>query len=49
MDLIKELNKETLAKETAKVEIGDTVRVMECRPLSQQKRWRLVEIVEKAK
>ena len=27
MDLIKELNKETLAKETAKVEIGDTVRV----------------------
>ena len=29
--------------------IGDTVRVMECRPLSKQKRWRLVEIVEKAK
>ena len=28
--------------------IGDTVRVMECRPLSKQKRWRLVEIVEKA-
>ena len=29
--------------------IGDTVRVMECRPLSRDKRWRLVEIVEKAK
>ena len=29
--------------------IGDTVRVMESRPLSKQKRWRLVEIVEKAK
>ena len=29
--------------------IGDTVRVMECRPMSKQKRWRLVEIVEKAK
>ena len=29
--------------------IGDTVRVMETRPLSRQKRWRLVEIVEKAK
>ncbi|MEM9855775.1 MAG: 30S ribosomal protein S17 [Bacteroidota bacterium] len=29
--------------------IGDTVRIMETRPLSKQKRWRLVEIVEKAK
>ena len=29
--------------------IGDTVRVMECRPLSKDKRWRLVEILEKAK
>jgi small subunit ribosomal protein S17 len=29
--------------------IGDTVRVMECRPLSKDKRWRLVEIIEKAK
>ena len=28
---------------------GDTVRVMETRPLSKDKRWRLVEIVEKAK
>ncbi len=29
--------------------IGDRVRVMETRPLSAQKRWRLVEIVERAK
>ena len=29
--------------------IGDTVKVMETRPLSKDKRWRLVEIVERAK
>jgi len=29
--------------------IGDIVRIMETRPLSRRKRWRLVEIVEKAK
>ena len=29
--------------------IGDTVRVMETRPLSKDKRWRLVEVVEKVK
>lgn len=29
--------------------IGDTVRIMETRPLSKLKRWRLVEIVERAK
>jgi len=29
--------------------IGDTVRIMESRPLSKNKRWRLVEIIEKAK
>jgi small subunit ribosomal protein S17 len=29
--------------------IGDVVRIMESRPLSKTKRWRLVEIVEKAK
>jgi small subunit ribosomal protein S17 len=32
---------------TAKV--GDTVKIMETRPISKQKRWRLVEIIEKAK
>ncbi|MDD3164867.1 MAG: 30S ribosomal protein S17 [Oscillospiraceae bacterium] len=29
--------------------IGDIVKVMECRPLSKDKRWRLVEVLEKAK
>jgi small subunit ribosomal protein S17 len=29
--------------------IGDTVRIAETRPMSKEKRWRLVEIVEKAK
>ena len=29
--------------------IGDRVRVMETRPLSKEKRWRLVEVIEKAK
>ena len=28
---------------------GDTVKIMETRPLSKEKRWRLVEIIEKAK
>ena len=29
--------------------VGDTVKVMETRPLSKDKRWRLVEIIEKAR
>jgi len=29
--------------------IGDTVKIMETRPLSKNKRWRLVEVIEKAK
>ena len=29
--------------------VGDTVKIMETRPMSKSKRWRLVEIVEKAK
>lgn len=35
--------------ETNQCGIGDTVRIMETRPLSRTKRWRLVEIIEKAK
>ncbi|MBP6385215.1 MAG: 30S ribosomal protein S17 [Pseudarcicella sp.] len=35
--------------EKNEVGIGDTVKVMETRPLSKNKRWRLVEIIEKAK
>ncbi|MEL6392221.1 MAG: 30S ribosomal protein S17 [Bacteroidota bacterium] len=29
--------------------VGDTVRIMETRPMSRRKRWRLVQIIEKAK
>ncbi|HLV91116.1 MAG: 30S ribosomal protein S17 [Acidimicrobiales bacterium] len=29
--------------------VGDTVRIMETRPMSKQKRWRVVEIVERAR
>ena len=35
--------------ENNECKIGDKVRVMETRPLSKDKRWRLVDIVEKAK
>lgn len=35
--------------ETNDAKTGDTVRIMECRPVSKDKRWRLVEIVERAK
>jgi small subunit ribosomal protein S17 len=35
--------------ESNEARVGDTVRVMETRPLSKTKRWRLVEVVEKAK
>jgi len=35
--------------EKGEAAVGDTVRIMETRPMSARKRWRLVEIVEKAK
>ncbi|MCQ2537598.1 MAG: 30S ribosomal protein S17 [Lachnospiraceae bacterium] len=35
--------------ENNECQVGDRVKVMETRPLSKDKRWRLVEIVEKAK
>ena len=35
--------------ENNECQIGDTVKVMETRPLSKDKRWRLVKIVEKVK
>ena len=35
--------------ENNEAHIGDTVRIMETRPLSKMKRWRLLEIVERAK
>ena len=48
----KYINKTTKIKahdEKNECGIGDTVKVMETRPLSREKRWRLVEIIEKAK
>jgi small subunit ribosomal protein S17 len=35
--------------ETNDAKIGDLVRIQECRPMSRDKRWRLVEILERAK
>lgn len=35
--------------ENNECQIGDTVKVMETRPISREKRWRLVEITERAK
>ncbi len=35
--------------EKGEAHVGDTVRITETRPLSKQKRWRLVEVVERAK
>ena len=35
--------------ENGECSVGDTVRIMETRPLSKTKRWRLVEIIEKVK
>ena len=35
--------------EAGEAHVGDTVRIMETRPLSKTKRWRVVEIVERAK
>jgi small subunit ribosomal protein S17 len=42
-------NKLAAHDESNDAHVGDTVRVMETRPLSKSKRWRVVEIVERAK
>ncbi len=47
--IVKKTYKLKAHDENNECNIGDTVRVMETRPLSKDKRWRLVEIVEKAK
>ena len=58
VDNVEQKKKKKIVKRTYKLKahdennecgIGDTVRVMETRPLSKDKRWRLVEIIEKAK
>ena len=47
--IVKETYKLKAHDENNECKIGDIVRVMETRPLSKDKRWRVVEIVEKAK
>ena len=47
--IIKRTYKLKAHDENNECRIGDTVKVMETRPLSKDKRWRLVQIVEKAK
>jgi small subunit ribosomal protein S17 len=46
---VKRSSKLAAHDETNDAHVGDTVRVMETRPLSKSKRWRVVEIVERAK
>ena len=47
--IVKKTYKLKAHDENNECNIGDTVRVMETRPLSKEKRWRLVEITEKVK
>lgn len=46
---IKKSTKYTAHDEENTCNIGDVVKIMETRPLSKRKRWRLVEIIERAK
>lgn len=46
---VKRTSKFMVHDEKNESHIGDTVRIMETRPLSRRKRWRLVEIIERAK
>lgn len=46
---IKRTKKFKAHSENNDVHTGDTVRIMETRPLSKEKRWRVVEVLEKAK
>lgn len=46
---IRKTTKFTAHDENNDCGIGDTVRIMETRPLSKNKKWRLVEIIERAK
>jgi small subunit ribosomal protein S17 len=46
---VRRSNKLKAHDEAGDAHVGDTVRVMETRPLSKTKRWRVVEVVERAK
>ncbi|HET9419396.1 MAG TPA: 30S ribosomal protein S17 [Chthoniobacterales bacterium] len=45
--IVKQMNKFYAHDEENKAKAGDTVRIMETRPLSKLKRWRLVEVLQK--
>jgi small subunit ribosomal protein S17 len=45
--IVKQMKKFYAHDEENKARMGDTVRIMETRPLSKLKRWRLVEVVQK--
>lgn len=47
--IVKRTSKFKAHDEKNECNIGDKVRIMETRPISKDKRWRLVEIIEKAK
>lgn len=47
--IVRRTEKVKMHDESNESRLGDTVRIVETRPLSHDKRWRLVEIVEKAK
>jgi len=46
---VKKTSKFVAHDETNDCNIGDTVRIMETRPLSKSKNWRIVEVIERAK
>jgi len=47
--VVKETSKIMAHDEHNELNVGDVVQVMECRPISKRKRWRLVKVLEKAK
>jgi small subunit ribosomal protein S17 len=47
--MVRRMSKLHAHDEANEAKVGDVVRLMETRPLSKTKRWRIVEIVEKAK
>ena len=49
MNVIDKIEKMQCKQDIPDFNIGDTVKVMETSPLSKDKRWRLVEVIERAK
>lgn len=47
--IVKKTSKLMAHDESNDAKVGDTVRIMETRPISKNKRWRLVEVVERAR